>query len=281
MDQLQIIHFTDPTCPFAYSTEPVRWRLRWLYGNQLAWNTKMIVLSGYDGEVPSITPKGISASRLNLRDKHGMPIDATELSRVSQSILACKAYTAVAVHDADNADGLLRQLRVASMASEYIDEQPVIEMVVQKVGIDTQKFTQWLQDPKTEERLTQDAEAARSPGSHAFNMEHKLSKTSTGRVRYSAPSYQFLTSEADEPVFELPGFWPLEAYEAAIGNLLPRATRAKNPTSVTQVLEWAETPLATKEVAVICAKDIDTARKELETVATFKPVGQDGFWALK
>ena len=30
-----ITEFTDPGCPFAYSAEPVRARLRWLYGEHI------------------------------------------------------------------------------------------------------------------------------------------------------------------------------------------------------------------------------------------------------
>jgi hypothetical protein len=43
--QLELTHFTDPACPFAFSAEPVRMRLRWHYGDQLVWRTRMIVLT--------------------------------------------------------------------------------------------------------------------------------------------------------------------------------------------------------------------------------------------
>ena len=37
---LDIELFTDPACPFAFSAEPVRRRLRWHYGDQLRWRTR-------------------------------------------------------------------------------------------------------------------------------------------------------------------------------------------------------------------------------------------------
>jgi predicted DsbA family dithiol-disulfide isomerase len=37
--------FTDPACPFAFSAEPARLRLRWHYGDGLRWRTTMIVLT--------------------------------------------------------------------------------------------------------------------------------------------------------------------------------------------------------------------------------------------
>ncbi len=48
--QIHVTHFTDPACPFAFSAEPIRFRLRWHYGHQLVWCTRMIVLTLKRGE---------------------------------------------------------------------------------------------------------------------------------------------------------------------------------------------------------------------------------------
>jgi hypothetical protein len=42
--------FTDPACPFAFSAEPIRQRLRWQYGGGLEWKTMMIALTREPGE---------------------------------------------------------------------------------------------------------------------------------------------------------------------------------------------------------------------------------------
>ncbi len=52
--RLEIIHFTDPACPFAFSAEPIRLRLRWHYGDQLIWRTRMIVLTLETGEAEKL-----------------------------------------------------------------------------------------------------------------------------------------------------------------------------------------------------------------------------------
>ena len=36
---IEITHFTDPACPFAFSAEPVRQALRWNYGDGLSGGT--------------------------------------------------------------------------------------------------------------------------------------------------------------------------------------------------------------------------------------------------
>ena len=52
------------------------------------------------------------------------------------------------------------------------------------------------------------------------------------------------------------------------------------PESVDEVLGWASTPLATKEVAVVCDIPQERAREQLGRVAEERHVGFDGFWSL-
>ncbi len=40
-----IDEFTDPLCPWAYSAEPFRRRLRWLYEGRIEWTPRMVVLA--------------------------------------------------------------------------------------------------------------------------------------------------------------------------------------------------------------------------------------------
>ena len=57
---LRIDLFTDPACPFAFSHEPVRWRLRWLYGDAVAWRPRMIGLADSIGEMEA---RGLTPAR--------------------------------------------------------------------------------------------------------------------------------------------------------------------------------------------------------------------------
>lgn len=276
---IEINVFTDPNCPFAYSAEPTRWRLRWLYGDQLSWKYTMITLSGYQGEVPTITPEQSASFQKGIREQHKMPIDITVRARSIDTIKATRAVVAASRYSTVASEALLRNLRVASMSGRLIDETDVINAAAQVANINPDELNQWMQEPETEELLNAQAEAARNPGPLSAAFKHKLSKTSTDRVRYSAPSYKMIQN--DQVVFELPGFWPLEAYEAGIGNLAPTIERNAKPSSVSEVLQWAGTPLATIEVATIMGIGMEKARNKLSPVANFKEVGQDGFWTLK
>jgi predicted DsbA family dithiol-disulfide isomerase len=279
MSNITLRVFTDPACPWAYSAEPTRWRLRWLYGDQISWQTTMIILSGYQSESSSFPLEKVAKHFGELRERFGMPIDDSVRPRMAQSIEACRSVVGVRRNAPESADALLRQLRIAAMGGKLIDEQSVLDEAATKASLDPSKIASWAKEGQTETELTSDAEAARTPTKVGMAFRHKLSKTSTDRVRYSAPSYQFI--QDDKIHFELPGFWPVEASEAAIGNIVPDISRRPDPESVKEVLEWAQTPLATVEVARVCAKDVAEVRKELQSVAEFTPMGQDGFWRLK
>jgi hypothetical protein len=78
----------------------------------------------------------------------------------------------------------------------------------------------------------------------------------------------------------VPGFQPWAVYDVITANLVPAVDRRDPPESVEDVLRWTGTPLATKEVAVVCDIDVDEARERLGRVADEQHVGFDGFWTL-
>ena len=47
------------------------------------------------------------------------------------------------------------------------------------------------------------------------------------------------------------------------------------------MLTWAGMPIATAEVAAVCDREIADVRAELARVATFLPVGGDGYWTAR
>jgi hypothetical protein len=78
----------------------------------------------------------------------------------------------------------------------------------------------------------------------------------------------------------VPGFQPFAVYDVVTANLVPGVDRREAPESVEEVLAWTGTPLATKEVAVVCDIDFAQARERLGRVAEEQHVGADGFWSL-
>ena len=73
---LRITDFTDPGCPFAFSAEPARLRLLWLYGDQIEWRPRMIVLSrsGQDYLDKGFTPEFQQQALTQIQARYRMPI---------------------------------------------------------------------------------------------------------------------------------------------------------------------------------------------------------------
>src|SRR3954453_7026043 len=72
---LTIREFTDPACPFAFSAEPARLKLTWLYGDQIEWQPRMVVLSESPDEylARGFTPETQSESLGTIRGPYGVP----------------------------------------------------------------------------------------------------------------------------------------------------------------------------------------------------------------
>ncbi len=277
---LNILEFTDPGCPFAWSAEPARRRLNWLYGDQLQWQLRMVGLaeSPREYDQKGFTPERQAASFRRLAREHRMPIDTSARPRMAATVPACRAVVAARRHAPERERTLLRALRVLHFGGSLLDEPRTIVAAAETAGLDPERLELWMQEHETEEQLQRDLERARRPIPRALALSHKLAETDDGR-RYTCPSYE-LERQSDELRLAVAGFQPLAAYEVVIANLTPEAERRPDPEGVQEVLEWAGEPLASAEVAAVCAIDFDDARERLGRVAQEEHLGSDGLWRL-
>jgi len=259
--------FTDPACPFAFSAEPVRLRLRWHYGDGLHWTVKMIVLTREPGEAEKLAEGAAGLQKL-----YGMPIAPVAYARPASSEPACRAVVAARLHSPDRAEALLRRLRVRVMQAGLLDDPELIDGAATEAGLDPAMLQAWCASGEVAGALEADATAAREPSPAARALDHKLGGP-PGQRRYTAPTYVI-------DGVTVAGFNPVEAYEAAIANRAPDLRRRAKPASVGELLEWAGEPLATAEVALVLQVDLDEARRDLRAVAQWEPAGADGYWSL-
>jgi predicted DsbA family dithiol-disulfide isomerase len=280
MADVCITEFTDPGCPWAYSAEPFRRRLNWLYGDCLEWEVRLVGLSesprdyeerGFD------TKKQASAFR-DISRRHGMPIDTRQRPRMAATVPACRAVVAARLHAPELTRMLLRNLRIRHFGGELLDEEPTLEHAARDSGLDPHQLYEWMEDPDTERELREDMATARRPMPAARVLDHKLANWSGGQ-RYTCPSYEIVRIE-DGVRIAVPGFQPFGVYDVITANLVPGLERRADPASVEEVLEWCGVPLATQEVAVVCNISHDQAREELGRVAEERHMGYDGFWTL-
>ncbi len=280
MADVCITEFTDPGCPWAFSAEPFRARLTWLYGDGLEWKVRLVGLaaSPEENEQKGLTTGAQARSFARIAREHGMPIDTSERPRTAATIPACRAVVAARLHAPERMRALLRALRVRTFAGELLDERETLAGAARDAGIDPAQLGRWSAQDEVARALEEDMARAREPLPAARALDHKLANWSGGR-RYTCPSYEIVRL-SDGVRIAVPGFQPFAAYDVVLANLMPGLDRREDPSSVEEVLAWAGAPLASKEVAVLCDTDVFSAREALGRVARERPVGADGYWSL-
>jgi 2-hydroxychromene-2-carboxylate isomerase len=270
---LEVTVFTDPACPFAFSAEPTRLRLAWHYGDQLRWRMRMIVLTLEPGEAEKLAEGAPTLQR-----RHGMPIDPAPYARPASSEPACCAVVAARLHAPASEEALLRRLRVRAMLGGLLDDPELLAAAAHDVGLEPSELEAWCASDEVRDALQADIEAARDPAPAACALDHKLGGPPERR-RYTAPSYEIRLNDDATPIV-IPGFHPVEAYEAAIANLAPELIRRAKPETVAEVLAWAGQPLATAEVSAIAQLDATQTRAALSQIAQPLAAGADFYWRL-
>lgn len=280
MPQVRITEFTDPACPWAWSAEPHRRRLDWLYGDEIEWRIRMVVLaeSPEEYEEKGFTTEKLAESFKTISADHGMPIDTTPRPHVSATVDACRAVVATRRGAPERERQLLRCLRVHYFAGGMLDSPDTIEAATRQAGLDPADVERWAAEDETERVLREDMAEAREPMPAARTLDHKLANWSGGK-RYTCPSYE-ITRLSDDVRISVPGFQPFATYDVVLANLMPELERREPPEDVAGVLRWMGTPLASQEVAMVCGLELPEAREQLGRVAEERHVGADGFWSL-
>jgi predicted DsbA family dithiol-disulfide isomerase len=278
---IHITEFTDPACPWAFSAEPFRYKLRWLYGDAIEWSVRMVGLSE-DPEAAvraGFTPEVLSNAYKKIVDLHGMPIDTSVRERMAGSIPACRAVVATRLNAPEAERGVLRSLRLRNFRGELLDDDATLAGAATDAGLDPADLATWMADAATQDALDADMAAAREPTEASRVMDERLASWSGGR-RYTCPSYE-VVRVSDGLQLSAPGFQPFRVYDVLTANLAPSVERRAKPESVGEVLAWAGEPLATREVAEICELEDAEAHAQLTEVATPEPVGDSAFWTLE
>jgi predicted DsbA family dithiol-disulfide isomerase len=280
MAEVRITEFTDPGCPWAYSAEPARRRLDWLYGAGVEWRVNVVGLAETreEQEEKGFTPEKMAENFKRISSEHGMPMDTCVRETVSATVEACRAVVAARLNAPEREWQLLRCLRVDYFAGGLLDDPELIREAARTAGIDPDDLERWMADAETERVLREDLGRAREPMPAARALDHKLANWSGGR-RYTCPSYE-IERLADGVKISVPGFQPFAAYDVVLANLLPDLERRDPPDDAREVLRWAGTPLASQEVATVMDISRPDAREALGRIATERHVGAEGFWTL-
>lgn len=276
---LHITHFTDPTCPFAFSAEPLLRRLEWQLGDQATWETRLVGLidSVEEAEGRGLTPQFFTDAYANFARDYGMPFSSAPRTKLYASMPACRAVVATRLHAPAREQRILRAFRVHHFAGLQVDEPAALEAAAADAGLEHADLVRWMAEPETEAALADDMDRSRHPSPAALAQDDRLADWPGGR-RYTCPSLEF-TRLRDGATLSAPGFQPWESYELAVANLLPELARRPAAPDVREVLQWAPFPLATVEVARLRGIESSVATTELTADATPSPGLPDAYWS--
>ena len=278
--QLEVTLFTDPACPFAFSAEPARFRLRWHYREQL-------VLANADDRADPRTRAKLEETRRGrahaaapLRDAdrpRALPqagllrksSPAAPSSPRASTNLGRRGAPAPAAPRANDGRRLTRRSRPESRRRLGVTSASTQPCSPSGAEIDAAHIA-----------LEADMRRRRAPSAAARALDHKL-----GRTARRAPLHPHRATSSDRstdghPLVTVPGFNPVEVYETAIANLAPTLERRAKPTSAEEVLEWAASPWPPRRSPRSCSGASRPLTRSCSKSRDRKPSAADFYWTL-
>jgi 2-hydroxychromene-2-carboxylate isomerase len=288
MAGLELTHFSDPGCPWAWSASPALAVLRWRYGDQLRWRHVMIGLteSGSVYERRGYHPAGQAQGYRRFRQR-GMPFATQPRERVHGTWPMCRVVVATRLKQPDREWAVFRALQFAQFTTTLDLEDPddLKQAIGWLPGIDAEAIVAASTDPETEAAFERDRDEARSAAGSPTEFQGKAANYD-GRVRYTAPS--IVLTAPDSRRLEAGGFQPIEAYDVIVANLDPTLERREPTTDVAEILPAFPDGLTTMEVAAVMTPnngtpDRDAAEDALIALAgagqaTRLAFGHDALW---
>lgn len=288
MAKIEITHFTDPGCPWAYSASPAIAVLKWRYGAQLDWRLVTIGLteSAEQYLARGYTPVRATRGYMRYRRRYGMPFATEPRERIIGTALACRAIVATRLLDPAREYEAFRALQIAWFTTTLLLDEPrdIARALARVPGLDAQAVIETLQDERVSAAYQADRQLARTAAGSPAELQGKTAQTD-GPVRYTAPSLVF---QRDHARLEAGGFQPVQAYDVLIANLDPSLERLQPPQTPLPALERFPAGLVTQEVAAIMAVGNDEPDRDAvegalvelasEGAARRVPLGDDALW---
>jgi protein-disulfide isomerase-like protein with CxxC motif len=283
-------HFSDPACPWAYSSRPAIARVRWRFGDQLDWRLVMIGLSETADryEAAGYTPARMVSGHRKFEQRFGMPFGSGVKSRIAPSSRACRAVVAAREESMELGYAALRAIQLMQFTTPgLLDDDDDLRAALETVdGLDAAAVVGRIDDPAIVAIYEEDKARTRSAEGRPTHVQNRHSEAD-GPVRYTAPSVIF--EMPDDRWLEVGGFQPFESYDNALANLDPALERRPTPERAADAVLAYPIGLTTAEVASIMRpsdlEDADLGAAQSELIAAvgtgelvMKPMGTDALW---
>lgn len=290
MEPIVAWHFTDPGCPWAYSSRPAVARLRWRFGEQIEWRLVLIGLSenAQRYEERGYTPGRLAAGHRKFQSRFGMPFGTGVKPRMAGTSPACRAIVAAREIDPALGYAALRALQLMQFTTAgLLDEPDDLRAALATVpGLDAAAIVASIDEPRVVDAYEADRARARTAAGSPTHVQGRHAE-SDGPVRYTAPSILFEHPEGGS--LEVGGFQPFESYDTALANLDSGLERRQPPSEAVAAVLELPVGLTTAEVAAIMRPsdldEADLAAAERELIAgvdagavTSVAHGSDAVW---
>jgi len=284
---IDVLHLTDPGCPWAWSASPAIAALRWRFGDGLRWRHAMIGLTerAEQYEQRGYTPLQ-SAIGYNKFRRYGMPFAPHVKRRVSATAPACRTVVAARLHDPKLEWWTLRALQIAQFTTPgRLEERDTLLAALERFALPASEIVDAIDSAEVLETYEADRALARSAADTPAEVQNRTA-TTDGPVRYTAPSLVF---ERDGQRMIAGGFQPLEVYDVLLAHLAPDLERRGAPESVAHMLaEIPEGVFTAEAAAILCPHHLDVPdvpgaeARMLEAVAAGEArridVGDSALW---
>jgi predicted DsbA family dithiol-disulfide isomerase len=263
----EIVEITDPTCSWAWGTEPKLRRLRWRFGPVVdpRWR---LVPGGLVPDQKALDPDFDPVRRAPRMTEYwsrtthftGMPYPIGMAWAASSSIDACRGVVAAGFQGPEVQGALLRRLRdqifIWGRPADTVTRVVAVARTVP--GLDAVSLAADVDSPAALEEYDRCWEETRSPNEYVRTLEddpigsgHTKIEEHTGRERYVFPTLLFRGPGGERTV---PGWKPYEDYEAALEAALPGSTSSPRP-DPTPEDAFATWPLLTeRELSFLCGE---------------------------
>jgi predicted DsbA family dithiol-disulfide isomerase len=287
-EPVEVLHFTDPGCPWAYSAEPFLTALRWRYATGLAWRRVMIGLTESTAQYDArgYKPERSARGRIRYR-RFGMPYAFGVRPRNMATGRACRAVKAAELQGDQLAEAYLRWLRFGFFTTTLLmdTDDALVELAHRVDGLDPDRLARDLTSDAVESAYQRDwAETRNAAQTGRPAIAQTKTANTDGDERFTAPSLVFRRGGA---ALVAGGWQTLEAYDVLIANLAPDLPR-RPPATPAEIVAASPHGVTTFEAAVACTAPNDAVDRDavlaalitlaFEGAARRVELGDDALW---
>jgi predicted DsbA family dithiol-disulfide isomerase len=269
----EIICFTDPYCSWCWATEPVLYRLRETYRDQICLR---FVMGGlvrdmsefFDGANNIRATSEVMPHWRMVSERTGQPINERLMGDITDphwsTWPACIAVKAVDRQSPEIGNAYLRRLRRAALTERKLisDAEIYTDLAGDVAGLDMDGFLNRLSDGTAEQAFREDLKECR---------------------RFGASGFPSILIQAGDRGIMVNGYRPYKTYADALHDIADGLTEYP-PRSVAEILgEYG--PMTTRELSEVLGLSMEETRTELEILSSNGKIRENRvrggeFWLL-